>query len=58
MSSVPKATDAWKWAFYFQNSPKHPKRSFEKTKKLKPRKLAKNNSEPLKPANFLKEKKM
>jgi hypothetical protein len=37
--------------------PKAPKRSLKKKKKSKARKLAKNNSEPLKPANFLKEKK-
>jgi hypothetical protein len=39
--------------FLVPKLPKAPKKKFWGKKKSKARKLAKNNSEPLKPANFL-----
>ncbi len=42
--------------FLVPKLPKAPKKKFWKKNKSKARKLAKSNSEPLKPANFLKEK--
>jgi hypothetical protein len=43
---------------FSSKTPQSTQKEVLKKKKCKARKLAKNNSEPLKPANFLKEKKM
>jgi hypothetical protein len=44
--------------FFSSQTPQSTQKEVLKKKKSKARKFAKSNSEPLKPANFLKEKKL